>query len=122
METENGPAFPVVACNIINDEEFNFNNYYRKSTVIVKNNVKIGIIGFITPRTKSISNTGKLIVALYRLIMFVENYLQNCVIFTQSHKNLLDYSRRNIEIVFTFSMNRNTQVTFVDGQEIIILK
>jgi 2',3'-cyclic-nucleotide 2'-phosphodiesterase (5'-nucleotidase family) len=61
LETENGPAFPVVACNIINDEEFNFNNYYRKSTVIVKNNVKIGIIGFITPRTKSISNTGKLI-------------------------------------------------------------
>lgn len=52
--------FPILACNIKTNNETELEKIYQKSTIITKDGVKIGIIGYITPDTKFLSNSDSL--------------------------------------------------------------
>ena len=52
--TDNGGniAFPILGCNIKPGNEAAFKKVYQNSTIIIKDGVKIGIVGYITELTK----------------------------------------------------------------------
>ena len=52
--------FPILGCNIDSSNENAFHEVYQNSTIVTKNGVKIGIVGYITPDTKFVSDTGLL--------------------------------------------------------------
>lgn len=52
-------TFPVTTCNLDASSESRLQGKFQQHVVLTKNGQKIGIIGYITEDTSSISNPGK---------------------------------------------------------------
>lgn len=53
-------TFPVVSCNLDASREPRLNGRFNKSTVLTIKGQKIGVVGYITEETSTISNPGKI--------------------------------------------------------------